>query len=277
MIFDAAVVIPTILRPDLDRAVRSVYAQDFTGTLQILVGVDIAKGSRDQVEVLQRDCPKNMELRVIDPGFSTSEINGGFYPVRGGGILRTVLSYLANSRYVAYLDDDNWWGPEHVSSLRAAIEGHDWAFSYRWYVHPETHAVICVDRWESVGAGKGMYTHVYKYNGHVDTNCLMIDKTRCHWALPAWVVPHQHHKLRNRPGGAAEDRSMFHTLQKHYQGVASGKATSYYVINMEWYRVLKYLVNPVDPATLTDRAEQHFARHARQIDRTGIPPDAVRE
>jgi len=38
--FDAAVVIPTTLRPTLARAIESVYAQRFTGTIQILIGLD---------------------------------------------------------------------------------------------------------------------------------------------------------------------------------------------------------------------------------------------
>src|SRR5690606_9284128 len=46
VIYDCAVVIPTILRPVLARAVRSVYAQDFPGSVQVLVGIDVATGSR---------------------------------------------------------------------------------------------------------------------------------------------------------------------------------------------------------------------------------------
>ncbi len=30
-----------------------------------------------------------------------------------------MLSYLANSRYVAYLDDDNWWADDHLSAMHA--------------------------------------------------------------------------------------------------------------------------------------------------------------
>ena len=40
-----------------------------------------------------------------------------------GGALKTFLSYAANSLYVTYLDDDNWYAPEHLSTMLAAIAG----------------------------------------------------------------------------------------------------------------------------------------------------------
>ena len=39
-LFDVAVVIPSLLRPTLPRALRSVFAQDFQGSVQILIGID---------------------------------------------------------------------------------------------------------------------------------------------------------------------------------------------------------------------------------------------
>ena len=46
--FDAAVVIPTVLRPTLKDAVLSVFRQSFPGRLHILIGVDRPMGD-DQV------------------------------------------------------------------------------------------------------------------------------------------------------------------------------------------------------------------------------------
>lgn len=227
MIYDAAVVIPTVLRPVLKRAVRSVFAQDFPGTVQVLVGIDIVKGERAILDELRAECPERMVLTVFDLGYSTSTRNGGYYNVWGGGALRTILSFAANSQYVAYLDDDNWWAPNHLSSLRAAIEGHDWAYAYRWYVDPDTQEPLCVDRWESLGPGRGMYAKAY--NGFVDANCYFIDKKACHWALPAWSLPHRH-SLQTRGGGAGEDRTVFEILSRKYRGACSELATVYYVM-----------------------------------------------
>ena len=40
-LYAVAVIIPTTLRPELCRAVRSVFAQDFPGSVQILIGIDV--------------------------------------------------------------------------------------------------------------------------------------------------------------------------------------------------------------------------------------------
>ncbi|MBT6512880.1 MAG: hypothetical protein HOL02_20820 [Rhodospirillaceae bacterium] len=60
--FDAAVVIPTLLRSSLVRAVESVFAQDFDGRIQVLIGVDVAKGDRAVLDDLEARVPKNVRL-----------------------------------------------------------------------------------------------------------------------------------------------------------------------------------------------------------------------
>ncbi len=164
--YDVAVVIPTVLRPTLARAVQSVYAQRFPGTIQILVGVDTRLGDPAILDSLATAAPANCVLSVFDPGYSTAAGRGGFVPAGTGGALRTVLSYAAQSRLVAYLDDDNWWAPEHLADLTAAVVGYDWAYSLRWYADGESGRPLCVDRWESVGLDAGCYREVY--GGFVD-------------------------------------------------------------------------------------------------------------
>lgn len=220
MIYDAAVIIPTVLRPMLGRAVRSVFAQDFKGSVQILVGIDVALGPRQILDELRAECPERMTVNVLDLGYSTSARNGGFYKVWAGGSLRTMLSYAANSRYLAYLDDDNWWAPSHLSDLRRAIEGFDWAFSLRWFVDPFTQEPLCIDEWESVGPGKGILKE--RDGGFVDTSCLMINKLRCHWMLPAWCVPRD-------ARGSGVDKRVFKELRAKHSVAWTGKATAFYV------------------------------------------------
>lgn len=220
MIYDAAVVIPTTLRPELARAVRSVYAQDHAGPVQIMVGVDVAEGPRSLLATLRQEAPPGRELTVIDLGYSTSAMHGGFYRNWSGGALRTILSFAANSRFLAYLDDDNWWAPSHLSDLLRTVQGVDWAYSYRWYVDPETSEPLCIDEWESMGPGKGIYRE--EFNGFVDTNCLMLNKRKCHWVLPAWCIP------KNKKG-AGVDRVVFEKLAAGHSSACTGKATAFYV------------------------------------------------
>jgi hypothetical protein len=202
--FDAAVVIQTILRPTLLQAARSVFAQDCRGRIQIVLGIDCRHGDPLLIDQIRAECPDHIALTVIDPGYSTSQRHGSLYPNHFGGALRTALSYLANSRLVAYLDDDNWWTPQHLSTMLAAIAGKSWAFSLRSLVDHRLDEVICRDEWESLGPGRGVY--VAGFGGWVDTSCLMVDKLACHEALPAWCLSRYAH-------GVGEDREVFERLK----------------------------------------------------------------
>src|SRR5207253_2912992 len=142
------------------------------------------------------------------PGYSTSVRHGGLHPARDGGVLRTVLTYLANARYVAYLDDDNWWAPNHLQSLLGAIVGKSWAFSHRWFLHPVTRRVVCEDSWESVGPGKGIF--LKKFGGWVDPNCLMFEKLSCEPAIRWWSIP-----LAGDQKAMSADRNVYDFLQKN--------------------------------------------------------------
>jgi len=220
---DVAVVMPTLLRPSLLRAVESVYAQNFPGTIHLLIGVDRRDGDARVIDAIRRKCPDRVTVTVLDPGYSTSAWNGGVHPARDGGALRTVLSYLANARLLAYLDDDNWWAADHLSSLARAVEGKAWAYSLRWYVDAETQRPLCVDEWESVGPDRGVYAA--KAGGFVDPNCLMIDKLACEPVLRLWSNP------MFPESGDGADRNVFRALRSDYDGAATGLATAYYVIH----------------------------------------------
>src|SRR5579859_7330571 len=225
--FDAAVVVPTVLRPSLARAVASVYAQDLGADrpgarIQLLIGIDHAAGESPLLDRLVAECPPHIGVSVFDPGYSTSARHGGLYPNRFSGALRTILSYAANSRYVAYLDDDNWWAPNHLATLLDAIADVDWAWSSRWFVEAETEETICVDDWESVGPDAGIF--VEKFGGFVDPSSLMLDKFAAHDVLPFW-------SLSPFEDGSGEDRLVFASLKGALSGRPTGQPTSYYTIN----------------------------------------------
>ncbi|MFD2232468.1 hypothetical protein [Phaeospirillum tilakii] len=221
---DVAVVIPTVLRETLTRAVHSVFDQDLDGRIQILIGIDAVHGPAEQLAGLMESCPDNVTLTIVDPGYSTARRNGGVHACGYGGSLRAALSFLANSRHVAYLDDDNWFAPNHLSSLRKTITGVDWAYSRRWMVDPRTDGVICVDTWESVGPNAGVYAK--RFGGFVDTSSLMIDKLKCLDVLPCWSDP-------PTPRGNCEDRMVFFALTSRYKGAGTGEATSFYTVDAD--------------------------------------------
>ena len=220
--YGAAIVLPTLLRPALLRCVRSVFDQKFDERIQILIGIDKAEGDRGQLDILATECPPHVSLDLFDPGYSTSVRHGGIYPNKVTGSLRTLLTYAANSRYVTYLDDDNWWAPEHLATLRQALVGVDYSWSQRWFVDPDDSAPICIDEWESVGPDAGVFKE--KFGGFVDPSSLMIDKLACHEILPAWA-------LTPFSDGRGSDRLVFDRLRQAHKGRTTGQATSFYTIN----------------------------------------------
>jgi hypothetical protein len=215
---DVAVVVQTILRPSLVKAVRSVFQQDFDGRIHLLIGVDTHQGDASLLDQLAKECPRHVMMTVLDPGYSTSRRHGGTYPNYYGGSLRTVLSYLANSRLIGYLDDNDWYAGNHLSALTAAIRGKDWAWTGRWLVHPDGSLPICRDEWDSVGNRAGI--NAERYGGFVQTSGLMMDKEACHFVLPLWSVA-------AFPDGTGEDRLVFNELHKTLAGAETNQFTCF--------------------------------------------------
>jgi len=216
--FDAGIVMVTVVRQTFAQALRSVFAQAFAGRIQVLVGVDRWLGDRAAVEELARQSPSHIAVTMLDLGYSTSARNGGLYPSHYGGALKTILSYAANSRYVTYLDDDNWYAAEHIASMVTAVTGKAWAFSLRRFVDADSGNVLCADTWESLGPGRGVYAGAQ--GGFVDTNCFFIDKLACHDVFPEWAMTRFAGgtggdrqvlaKLRARPFGTNDAHTVFY-------------------------------------------------------------------
>lgn len=216
--FDIGVVMVTVVRETLAQAIRSVFAQQFAGRIQILVGIDRWQGDRAVVEQLLSESPSHVAVSTLDLGYSTSQRHGGIYPSHFGGALKTILSYASNSRHVTYLDDDNWYAPNHVATMLSAISGKAWAFSLRHFVDAASGDVLCADTWESMGPGRGVYGKAQ--GGFVDTNSYIIDKVACNDVFPEWAMTRFAggtggdrqvlEKLRGRPWGTNDAHTVFY-------------------------------------------------------------------
>ncbi len=220
--FDIAVVMTTLLRPTLKDALLSVFRQLYPGRVHIVLGVDKPLGDRAVLDEALVHRPPHHAVTFMDLGYSTSTRHGGLHLDDCGGALRTILSYTANARYLAYLDDDNWMHERHLGALRAVIDGHHWAFSLRWYVDEATRRPMCVDQWESIGPGRGVQAD--NFGGWVDPNCLMIDKILCEPVLRHWSIT-----LMTPSGAVPSDRSVFEQL-RHRPWICTGMPTSFYTL-----------------------------------------------
>jgi len=221
---DVAVVLQTVLRPSVERAIRSVFEQDVNGRIHLLIGVDKRLGDPAIIDRLLGSSPPKVGITRFDPSYSTSIRHGGVHTNHFGGALRTILSFAANSRYVAYLDDDDWYAADHLSSLLRAVRGNEWAFSQRWFVNPYNLEPMCVDTLENLGPGAGLYA---AHGGFACPSSLLIDKKACAPILHLWSEA-------GRPEGDAEDRVFFKALCDHYKSFgSSNEATVNCVIKPE--------------------------------------------
>ncbi|MGH7043489.1 MAG: hypothetical protein ACREFY_15375, partial [Acetobacteraceae bacterium] len=221
---DIAVVIPTIGRASLLRAVRSVFAQDFTGSIQILVGIDrdvSGRASRHRT-ALAAELPANMQLTWFDPSYSTSCRYGGVNTCRFGGALRTILTFAAQPAIVLYLDDDDWYAPSHVRAMAAAMEGRQWAFSLCWYADSDLGIALWPDEIESVGPGRGVYAE--RFGGFVRPSALAIDKLALAPILHLW-------SQSDLPEGDGEDRLIFEQLLQAPAPGETGQPTVFYAVD----------------------------------------------
>ena len=213
---DAAVVIPTVLRPALLTSLESVFRQDLDGRIQVLIGVDAPSPAPPALLELIARRPANVSVLLLTLPYSTSIRHGGVHRATDGGSLRSILTFMAASRHVAYLDDDNAWERDHLSSLRAAIAGKAWAYSLRMLVDDASGEELGIDRWDSVGPGRGRFA---ARGGFVDPNCLMIDKLLALPTLGRW----------SQGPGMQSDRAFFDAIRRAAHGHVPRPTTRYSV------------------------------------------------
>lgn len=205
------------------RAVQSIFHQTFEGTIQILVGIDVDAYGRaqDMKAQFEANCPKNMFLTWIDLGYSTSKRHGGAHRCFYGGSLRTALSFLAQSEYVMYLDDDDWLGESHCADVLQAIQNKKWAHALCFFADGNSGEAICEDLLESVGVDAGIYQE--DFGGFVRPSGLLINKIALANVLYIWSES-------NDLAGDGEDRLMFEQL-RHIEHGCTGRASVYYALD----------------------------------------------
>lgn len=215
---DVSVVLVTICRKSLYRAVRSVFSQDFEGTVHLLVGADVEMFGdfNEIISELMPECPPNITLTGISLGYSTSTRHGGVHSSWYGGSLRTALSFLSSSELVTYLDDDDWYEPQHIRLLHKAIQGKTWAFTLSNYADPNDESILGIDTTESVGPSKGIYTA--KFGGFVRPSATLLNKVKLSHILHLWSIS-------PFPSGDGEDRLIFRELLKYLDYGETGVAT----------------------------------------------------
>lgn len=131
----------------------------------------------------------------------------GYY----GHRIYAACSYLVNSDYIMYLDEDNWYENGHVDSMVECLEEtkSDWVYSLRNIYEGDN--FICQDNCESLGKWSAFFNDQIN---HIDTSCFLV-KTE--------VIRKIGHVWFHGWGG---DRVFFHNLAHHFPNYScTGKYT----------------------------------------------------
>lgn len=181
----AAVIIPTTGRPTLRRAVQSVTDQTHADTVAVVV-VDGPRFAQGVIEAIGDMLPHPRIQLVPLPQ------NTGANGYQGHRIYGSVPQLL-NQDWIFYLDDDNWFEPDHVAECVGACVEHglSWCATMR-NVFTEDGEFLCVDECESLAVvptwfNSGMH--------HLDTSCYCLSREVAVQLSMHWHRPHLPHDV----------------------------------------------------------------------------------
>ncbi len=141
--YDLTVVTPTIGSGDLARALASVQAQTYPRVEHLVVVDEPAAAAA--VQAALPAAPRH-PIRLLPLPVNSG---GGGY---NGHRIYGASAYLAEGRFIAFLDEDNAFEPEHLAALMDLIEGQGlaWAHSLRSLIDQDGR-IVGRDDCESLG------------------------------------------------------------------------------------------------------------------------------
>jgi glycosyltransferase involved in cell wall biosynthesis len=184
------VITPTILSSKLSDAIESVQAQTYKNINHLIV-VD----GEEHKSKMPRLGIKNVKFMVLP--YNTGA--NGFY----GHRIYAGLPHLINSEYIAFLDEDNWYEPNHIETLVNKLESNklDWVYSLR-KIYTKDKEFVADDCCESLGRWPIFWSINKEPQYLVDTSAYLF-KT----SFLTQVCNHWH-------SGWGGDRRFFHILTK---------------------------------------------------------------
>ena len=159
------VITPTTGMDTLEQAIKSVSTQN----AEHIIVVDGVRFAENAVKIVTANQHPNLRIVIVPentgnpPRHFNPTYNGWFF----GHRIYAAMANLVNTDYIMFLDEDNWYEPDHVASMVQLIENHnlEWAYSLRNIV--DVHGkFICQDNCDSLGIFPN-----YKNIPFVDMNC----------------------------------------------------------------------------------------------------------
>ena len=195
-----AVVTPTIGAKTLSKCIQSVKAQTYEN-LTHYIFLDGEEEHGDKIWNQLQGASKVKTIRLQE------NIGKGWY----GHRVYAACGYLVNADLICYLDEDNWFEPNHVEKLVERIKkGVDWAYSLRKIVDKDGN-FICEDNCESLGQWP-IYFNKDAY--HIDTSSFMVKADIARKLGAAWY------------GQWGADRQFFNALKQYFPNFSCSKEYS---------------------------------------------------
>jgi glycosyltransferase involved in cell wall biosynthesis len=206
------VITPTTGSPKLVDAVLGVQRQTY-GNVKHLIVVDGQEYTKRVNKLLLEETgfTQNMELMVLPWNTGANGLNGQR--------IYASVPHLINADYIFFLDQDNWYKPDHVESLVDTIESKklDFAYSLR-EVFTEDKSESILDNCESLGRWPIYFTLNTPQREHlIDTSA---------FAFTRQFIQATCHLYHSGPWG--EDRRYLKAVAPHARWETNGKYTLNY-------------------------------------------------
>lgn len=217
-----AVITSTIGRAELERAILSVQAQTYPCKHYVFVdGEQFAEQAKMILAKYPNVIATYLPMNTGAGGWTNSSINA-------------IAPFLIKEEVICYLDDDNWYDPNHVEiGVKTLLDtGADYAYALRKF-YDDKENYVSEDVTESIGeyenkAGDKLsylvesgdtsfkMTWGFAKKQHIDTNCyVMTHKTAKEMAI-------------NWHSGSANDTNVYAAL---IQAGLVGKCTKHFTVN----------------------------------------------
>jgi hypothetical protein len=209
----AAVIIPTTGNFNAIRAIESVMDQTVETKAYVVVDGSLFQDLWNRTEQKLNELFKNRIINYELILLPTNTGGGGFY----GHRIYAGIPHLLNEDYIFFLDQDNFYEPNHVESLINVLKdtGNYFAYSLRNIVNKDG-GFLMQDNCESLG-----YPYP-KYNSPPDQPIYHID-TSCYAFRRGFLIQTAH--LWH--GGFAQDR-RYYVFVRHNRHQGSGLYTMNY-------------------------------------------------
>ena len=200
----ATVIIPTTGASGLRNSIESVLRQTYKTKCYVVVDGEQFSGKASVILSDYRGEGIKECYLPINVGAN------GFY----GHRVYAAFTHLVNTKYVMYLDQDNWFDNDHIKTCVDTIESQnlDWCYSLR-SIYDKDEKFLVNDDCESLGKWP-VFSGDYN---HIDTNCYCL-KTEI--AIRIASVWH---------GGWGQDRAYYSVLRNAFKNYdVTGKSTVNY-------------------------------------------------